>query len=57
MRHHGIRLTTSNSEPANRAKALNPFRPKVSMVSSVKGTGNRPPTAKETMENRRSENE
>ena len=39
---------------AKRTLELSKFKQKVSMVSSVRGSGNRPPTAKETMQARES---
>ena len=52
-----IRLSSANTETAKRTLELSKFSQKVSMASTVKGVGNRPPTAKETMKGRESKND
>jgi len=52
-----IRSTTGNNEVQKRTRKLFTRVNHVSMVSNVKGSGNRPPTAKETMQSRESSSE
>ena len=52
-----IRLETTNTPAAKLALELGKNQKKVSMTSSVKGNGNRPPTVSEIMAKRSGNNE
>lgn len=52
-----MRLETANTPSARRMIELSKNQKKVSMVSTVKGSGNRPPTIKAIMQNRESNND